>query len=121
EAVSTGPNLAFKPLLFKNLCNIPSWRNHRPLQRKTTSFFVAEKRKRVRRVDIEPRCRRLGGVVFSSRRVNHSLNFRDLVCGKTSFTGVLAYQFGVGRNVNTIDLIVGDVAVHPLNLRTEIP
>src|SRR2546425_12905553 len=46
--------------------------------------------------------------------VDDRLHRRDAIRGKSTLTGVLANHVLVRREVNTVDPVVGDVAVNPL-------
>src|SRR5258706_12423579 len=54
---------------------------------------------------------------FRGDRVDHRPDARYLVRGKPALLGVLAHGRLVGRDVYAIDLVVGDIAVDPLDLR----
>src|SRR5262249_38784762 len=54
------------------------------------------------------------------RRVDDRFDFRDAVRRKSALLRVFADQCLAGRVVNAIDLVGGDVAVDPLNLRAEV-
>jgi hypothetical protein len=56
---------------------------------------------------------------FGRGGVDHSLDFSDAVGWELAAPGMLADNFGVGSDVDTVNLIVCYVALHPLNLRPE--
>src|SRR5262245_39212503 len=58
--------------------------------------------------------------LFRSRRVNDGLYFADGIDRKASAHRVLTNELRVRREVDAVELVVGHVAVHPLNLRTEL-
>src|SRR5262245_30911908 len=58
--------------------------------------------------------------LFRGRRVNARLYFADGIDGKASAHRVLANELGARREVKAVELVVGDIAVHPLNLRAEV-
>src|SRR3954453_578317 len=58
--------------------------------------------------------------LLRSRRVNRRADAGDLVRRETGGFGVLANEVLARRPVDAVDLVVGDVAVHPLNVRAEI-
>src|SRR5581483_230691 len=57
---------------------------------------------------------------FCRQGTDHAAYLRDFVCRKTALGGVFAYHFFVRSDVNAIDFIVGHVAFHPLDGRTEM-
>ena len=56
------------------------------------------------------------GRLFSRGGVDNRLDFSDFVVGKSPACGVVADRFLVGGDVHAVDLVVGDVAVDPLDL-----
>ena len=54
------------------------------------------------------------------RRVNETAYGRDTIRGDACAAGVLPNRVFVWCEVNAVDLIFGDVAVEPLNLRSHI-
>ncbi len=62
-------------------------------------------------------------VVAGSRRcgwVDDSFYLADRINGKGSAQPVLANKFGAGRDINTVGFVVHDIALHPLDLGTEL-
>src|SRR3989442_12421566 len=57
---------------------------------------------------------------FRGGGIDDRLHFRDAIGRKAALRRVLAYGLLVGCDVNTIDLVVGHVAMQPLNLRTQL-
>src|SRR3972149_6710426 len=64
---------------------------------------------------VVPRSQLLG-----RRRVDHCPNASDLVGREPSLLGVSPYGVLVRRDVNTVDLVIGDVALEPLDLRAYV-
>src|SRR5882762_4791420 len=54
------------------------------------------------------------------RRIDDRLDFRDRIGGEAAFSCMLANELFVGRDVDAVNLDIGDVAVDPLNLRAEL-
>jgi hypothetical protein len=67
------------------------------------------------RFERRPCCSLLG-----RRRIDHVADLADLVRWEAAALSVLADDLFVGRTIDAVDLIVGDVAVHPLNFRPKI-
>src|SRR3954469_22354555 len=59
------------------------------------------------------------GVFFRCSGINYRLDFRDLVGRKISLAGVFSYHLLIGRDVDAVNLVIGYVAMDPLNLRAE--
>src|ERR1039458_988181 len=57
---------------------------------------------------------------FSRGWIDHQLDFRNAVCGESALSGMLAHHFFVGRDVDTVNFVLSDVAVQPLDLRTQV-
>ena len=55
------------------------------------------------------------------RRIDHGPDFRDAVGWEAALPRMFAHRRLIRRNVDTVNLVSRDVAVQPLNLRTEIP
>src|SRR5438105_15016793 len=49
-------------------------------------------------------------------RINHRAHLRDAIGREAALFGVLAHGLFIGRDVDAIDLVVGDVTLHPLDL-----
>src|SRR5690606_11147 len=60
-------------------------------------------------------CRLLGG-----RRIDHRRHLRHTVGGKATLLRMLANEVLVRRDVDTVDLVAGHVAVQPLHLGAEL-
>src|SRR5205085_3475234 len=58
--------------------------------------------------------------LFRGRRIDDRSDLVDLIGGKAAALGMLADQILVGGAIDAINLVVGDVAVDPLDLRPEI-
>lgn len=56
---------------------------------------------------------------FGSCGIDGRGDLGDSVCGETALGGVFPDQGLVGRDVNTVDFILGYIAVNPLNLGSE--
>src|ERR1700682_5516717 len=54
------------------------------------------------------------------RGVNHAANCRDAICRKAALPGVLSNHFFIWRDIDAIDLVIGEVSFHPLDLRPEV-
>ena len=52
--------------------------------------------------------------------IDDVLDLRDAIRGKPALLGMFADQFFAGGDVDAVDLVVGHVAVHPLDLWPEI-
>src|SRR5580704_6888955 len=57
---------------------------------------------------------------FGGGGVDDAANLGDAVGGEAALAGVLADHLFVGRDVDAVDFVVGDVAMKPLDLGTEI-
>ena len=57
---------------------------------------------------------------FCCRRINDLPDFGNPISRKPTLLRVLSHQRFIRGNVDTIDLVIGDVALDPLNLRAEI-
>src|SRR6266481_3896672 len=57
---------------------------------------------------------------LSSRWINDRLNLRNPVRRKAALLCVLANHFLVGRDVDAVKFVAGDIALLPLNLRTHL-
>jgi hypothetical protein len=58
--------------------------------------------------------------LFGCGRVDIDQNFADGVGRETALIGVFAYHVLIGRYINAVDFISGNVTVDPLYLRPEI-
>ena len=61
-----------------------------------------------------------GQAGFGGRRVDDVPHLRNAVRGEASLARVFAHHLFVGRDVDAVDLVVGDVALQPLNLGPEV-
>src|SRR5687768_3501817 len=61
-----------------------------------------------------------GGRSLRGRGVDHLTHLRDLVGRKPALLRVLPDHLHVGGDVHAVDLVVGDVARHPLDLRAQV-
>lgn len=52
--------------------------------------------------------------------INRRSNLRDAVGGKPALVGVLADRLFIRGYVDAVDIVVGDVALDPLNLRSHL-
>src|SRR5687768_2588855 len=67
---------------------------------------------------IAPECAR--GRLFRGGRVDHRLDLDDLVGREASALRMLADDVFARRAINAVDLVFGDIAVDPLDLRPEL-
>src|SRR6267143_6736129 len=58
--------------------------------------------------------------LLGRRRVDHRPNASDLVGREPSLLGVSPHGVLVRRDVHTVDLVIGDVALEPLDLRAHV-
>src|SRR5205085_9685835 len=58
--------------------------------------------------------------LFGGGGVHHVAHFGHLVAGKSSALSMLTDHLLVGRAIDAVDLVVGNVAVHPLDLRPKV-
>jgi hypothetical protein len=61
-----------------------------------------------------------GGELFASGGIDDRPDFRNPVGGEATHLGVLADHGFIGRDVDAIDLVVGDEALNPLNLGPQL-
>jgi hypothetical protein len=47
--------------------------------------------------------------------------FRNVVRRKAALFGVFSHHRSIGRDVDTVDLVLGDIALDSLNLWTQVP
>jgi hypothetical protein len=59
-------------------------------------------------------------VLFRRGRINGGFDFRNPVRRKSALMRILADRLFVRRDVHTIDLVLGDIAVQPLNFRAKV-
>src|SRR5882672_7808244 len=57
--------------------------------------------------------------LLSGRRIDRAQDLADPVGGEAALGRVLAHHLLVGRHVHAVDLVSGDVAVDPLDLRAQ--
>src|SRR6185295_9447889 len=60
--------------------------------------------------------RSIVSLVIGCGRVNHGFNLRHMICRKAATSGMFMDHLFVRSDVNTVKLVVGDVALHPLDL-----
>src|SRR6185295_359365 len=60
--------------------------------------------------------RSIVSLVIGCGRVDHGLNLRDMIRRKAATSGMFMDHLFVWSDVNTVKLVFGDVALHPLNL-----
>jgi hypothetical protein len=53
-------------------------------------------------------------------RANETADRGDTVCGQARFASVLADVVLIGGEVNTVNLVLGNITVEPLNLWSQI-
>ena len=56
-------------------------------------------------------------LLLGGSRIDHALDFGYAVGRETALLGVLKYHLLVGGDVDAVDLVDSDIALHPLNLR----
>ncbi len=61
------------------------------------------------------------GLSLSGRRVNCRLDLRNPVRREFTLLRVFSHQLRVGCYIDTVDLVIRDIAVHPVDLGTKIP
>src|SRR5579884_1554321 len=66
------------------------------------------------------RCPLFVALAFCCRRIDDSAHFGNAVGRKSSLPGMLPDHLGIRSDVDAVDFVIGDVALHPLNLRTEV-
>src|SRR5580658_5734231 len=57
---------------------------------------------------------------FGGSGIDDAADLRDAVGREAALARMLPYHLLVGRDVNAVNLVVGDVALQPLDLRAEI-
>src|SRR5207237_9975980 len=57
--------------------------------------------------------------LFGGRGIDDALDLGDLVGGETALLRVLAHHLLARGEVHAVDLVAGDVALHPLDLRPQ--
>ena len=55
--------------------------------------------------------------LFSGCWINDRPNLRDAIGRKSTHLRMFAYGIFIRSNVYAIDFVIGDIALHPLNLR----
>src|SRR6185503_12338616 len=80
----------------------------------TTTSAAAERRRNLT-VRARTRGRALVGAL-RGHRTDHSRHFHDAVGGEAALAGVLFHGVRVGRVVDAVDLVTGDIAVDPLHV-----
>src|SRR4051812_32906396 len=108
------------PRAARGSCQSPGTKHVRRDDKNYSAALIA----RVVRLPPRPRWnkspRLQASPLLSGSRVDRRADAGDLVRRETCGFGVLANEVLARRPVDAVDLVVGDVAVHPLNFRAEI-
>src|SRR6476659_93690 len=67
-----------------------------------------------------PETLRLRDAELRGRRIDQRFHRRDLIGWEATHPRMLAHHLLVRRDVDAVDLVVGDVALNPLDLRSEL-
>lgn len=58
-------------------------------------------------------------VLLCDAGIDYPFYLRDLICRNAGFFSMLSYHIFAWRDVHAVELVIGNIALHPLNFRTE--